>query len=830
MQALAPEDVDGFIRAWGLPQAAEGRLREAVADPAIGGMARIPLLLAMLCSLAAQVPAAQELPRTRTTLYERLLRWYLDPPHRGPDSSPFRDRAETALEILSKVAYDFATGDGGWRDLMPESLLVKAVRASGQALDDLRLGAGQFITDFAARSGVLVPEGDVSGGRSPRYLFLHRTFAEYLTARHLAAMDNAERLEAVAGHLWFDPEWAPVISMLGGHLQSSSDARELFRFLASRPDDACQQGLLAAAGVLSERQDRETLLPQGEAGEFADKIMKVLSIGIFRAEATPVLAAAGNLTTTLARRLREAVGTDDSELRVAALHILQGRLVDGIVEQALDLLDAEDRDVRKQAVAVLAWHREPSIFRALMGRLTDESTRVREAAASALARYPVPDLLDAINSATAESSALTRAHLLRAIAMAADPPPVATLAAALDDEDEGVRLSAAQELSRCTEPSVSTVLVRHLGDGSENVRGEILKALAPRHCEDPTFTGAYLAEAIDNPLRGVLPRALAVSPMPPGLAAELITRLSSPEKGVRERAAEALASGRPAGCEPELRRLLGSPDPAVRLAAAVASGGRRGPQLLGQLAECLHDQSPQVRRAALEALTASDSPHLAGHLVPLLADDDAHVRLAAAEASAGRRSPGLTESLSKCVLEDPNLFVVVAAVHALHGREGRNVDNALHFTLNRSDLALGTFLFEPAARELNSRDPDAVLQALRPYLVGNNNGYTQRAAASALTSCTAAGTVDALVDVLCDGTRKGRISAWWALARRPQASDLITISRRLQALTGETRQSLLTAARELARNRYLQLPGDERAQVREALAKSSPAINPDLVL
>ena len=279
VQALAPGDVTSFVRAWGLPQASETRLLDAAADPAIGGMARIPLLLALLCSLAAQIPAEQELPRNRTALYERLLRWYLDRPHHGQDSSAPGEWVETALEILSKVAYDFAIGDDGWRDVMPQSLLVKTVRASGRAFDDLGIGAEQFITDIAVKSGVLVPEGDISGGRSPRYLFLHRTFAEYLTARHLASMDIPDCLEVLAGHLWFDPEWAPVIPMLGGELHSPSDAQKLFRFLASRPDDAYQQALIAAAGVLSERQDRETLLPAAEAREFADKVMKVLSIG-----------------------------------------------------------------------------------------------------------------------------------------------------------------------------------------------------------------------------------------------------------------------------------------------------------------------------------------------------------------------------------------------------------------------------------------------------------------------------------------------------------------------------------------------------------------------
>jgi hypothetical protein len=59
-----------------------------------------------------------------------------------------------------------------------------------------------------------------------------------------------------------------------------------------------------------------------------------------------------------------------------------------------------------------------------------------------------------------------------------------------------------------------------------------------------------------------------------------------------------------------------------------------------------------------------------------------------------------------------------------------------------------------------------VVTSKRPYLQGSN-GYTQRAAASILTSCTAASTVDELIEVLCSGTRKGRISAWWSHFKTP---------------------------------------------------------------
>jgi predicted NACHT family NTPase len=69
LQPFTQDDVREFIRAWRLPMAGEnqltGRIREA---PAVAAMARIPLLLAMLCSLVSQ-PGTRTLPATRTGLY-----------------------------------------------------------------------------------------------------------------------------------------------------------------------------------------------------------------------------------------------------------------------------------------------------------------------------------------------------------------------------------------------------------------------------------------------------------------------------------------------------------------------------------------------------------------------------------------------------------------------------------------------------------------------------------------------------------------------------------------------------------------------------------------
>ncbi len=79
------------------------------------------------------------------------------------------------------------------------------------------------------------------------YLFLHRTFAEYLTAEHLAVSGTWR--DAVDKHQWFDPEWEQVILLLGGLLQHPED---LLDHLLDVEQDPLHHALKTAARVCGE--------------------------------------------------------------------------------------------------------------------------------------------------------------------------------------------------------------------------------------------------------------------------------------------------------------------------------------------------------------------------------------------------------------------------------------------------------------------------------------------------------------------------------------------------------------------------------------------------
>jgi hypothetical protein len=305
---------------------AAARLRDRLADPATGSMARIPLLLALLCSLAAET-GGEALPATRGQLFERVLRWFLTGAHRRLDdpSAPLRDdvEVEALLQILAPLALTFATKPTGWTDLMPADGLLNAIRAAGPAFTDRHCPAGDVLRELSVGAGVLVPDGDPSGGRSPPYLFLHRCVAEYLTARHMATLPPADWLAIVRQHELSDSGWAEVIPLLGERL-TPDGARELIRHLLAVEHDPSHHALVTAARAWGARPDFGRLLAPAQADELAGRLDHLLQDEHTRRAASSAYAAMTYLPQPVLTRLMTRRTDQDEQIRHAAVEVLAG--------------------------------------------------------------------------------------------------------------------------------------------------------------------------------------------------------------------------------------------------------------------------------------------------------------------------------------------------------------------------------------------------------------------------------------------------------------------------------------------------------------------------
>jgi hypothetical protein len=223
LEPFTPADVTAYVDAWQMPAPVRAGLAGRLADPAIAGMARVPLLLAMLCDLAL---AGEELPATRAGLYNRMLRRFLRAEQRGTDAEG-RAEEQRLLDLLPPLAAHFADTPAGWVDRMPGDHILAVLRTA-PGFAELQADPAEVLDRLSAGAGVLVPAGDARRGADPPYLFAHRTLAEYLTAAHLAAAGDGWR-EAVTEHVWFDPDWEQVIPLLGALLAEPEQLLPEFR-------------------------------------------------------------------------------------------------------------------------------------------------------------------------------------------------------------------------------------------------------------------------------------------------------------------------------------------------------------------------------------------------------------------------------------------------------------------------------------------------------------------------------------------------------------------------------------------------------------------------
>ena len=207
--AFDQPEIKAFVRAWFSDEQAD-RFLEMLQNPAVRGLARIPLMLALMCRTAGTNETT--FFSHRGELYERCLYGLLyDWQRAGQKSSA---EADAMLDLLGFLAERlFAAG----YEQFSHGVLRQQMIPFLQALEPWHELYGQNPTVLISRmkdSGILVQTGD---HHQADLLFLHRTLHEYLAAKSLAARANREGWHKIA-HLidkkaW-RPEWQQVIIFL----------------------------------------------------------------------------------------------------------------------------------------------------------------------------------------------------------------------------------------------------------------------------------------------------------------------------------------------------------------------------------------------------------------------------------------------------------------------------------------------------------------------------------------------------------------------------------------------------------------------------------------
>jgi hypothetical protein len=194
---------------------ASSLIRELRNKPQIRGLAQNPLLLSLICSLYQE--KGLTLPARRCHVYEQAVRYMLGKwsKKRNPELNDAWIDAKT--ELLEELAYQFSC-DG--KEIFTERELRykidKYLRGENASSDFRDKKASCLIKELSEQDGILQKlheDGEY-------YLFLHRTFQEYLTAKYIYYHHQIKNL--VSGHLTHK-RWQEVFLLVAGLMRGGAD-------------------------------------------------------------------------------------------------------------------------------------------------------------------------------------------------------------------------------------------------------------------------------------------------------------------------------------------------------------------------------------------------------------------------------------------------------------------------------------------------------------------------------------------------------------------------------------------------------------------------------
>ncbi len=196
--------------------------------PAIGELARNPLLLSLMC----YVHYHKQLPRERASLYSDCSEFLLG----KWDEEKGAQIGDTRLTLLQKelIMQDLAfaaqsRGIGNGREFSkPECVGIVASRLHQYRLDDLE--PGWLFDKLVERSGIVV----TVEAYADAYMFAHLTFQEYYSAKHVlqrGVQGLQEVLDSFEAEI--DGRWREPLLLYSSLVP---DSTELLRRLPSRTD------------------------------------------------------------------------------------------------------------------------------------------------------------------------------------------------------------------------------------------------------------------------------------------------------------------------------------------------------------------------------------------------------------------------------------------------------------------------------------------------------------------------------------------------------------------------------------------------------------------
>ncbi len=541
---------------------ASSLIQELRNKPQISGLAQNPLLLSLICSLYQE--KGLTLPARRCQVYEQAVRYMLGKwsKNRNPQSE---GRIIAKTRLLEELAYHF-TREG--QDIFLKDDLYDQIETYLQQervptvfRDD---DTDKLMMELSEEDGILQKlheDGD-------QYLFLHRTFQEYLTACYL---NRASDSIALAKEHFWEYEWHETLSLLAGLMENPVP---LLQGITAEKDDIFSTLLLLAGRCIAECPEN----PHPLIAQIIDKIYKFWQSYANAGFSKSIVVAIGQVNSQMLQRFLKALNYSDWLIRVPAVNALSQINNLDAVEALISVFKTPGRKsgdliVQELAASILAKIGNPQALEILIADLNSSNRFVREQAASILAKIGNPQALEILITDLNNSSIVSFTRWLTVLVVdgRVNPQVVAVLVTVLNDSDNSLfRALAASALARIGNRQGVEFLIAALNDSDSDVRQYAALALA----------------RIGNP-QGV---------------EFLIAALNDSDCDITQQAALALARiGNPQGVE-FLIAALNDSDCDITQQAALALAEIGNPQGVEILIAALSDSDSDVRRNAAETL------------------------------------------------------------------------------------------------------------------------------------------------------------------------------------------------------------------------------------
>jgi HEAT repeat protein len=346
---------------------ATGLLQELRSKPQVRGLVQNPLLLSLICSLYQE--EGLTLPARRCEVYKAAVECMLEKWSKNRKSQ-FGDKIRGKIRLLEALAYHFSCEDrevfykDDLYDWMEDYLDLQAPRDIKDA------GTEALIDELSEDDGILQKLNQ----NDDQYLFLHRTFQEYLTACYLKRAKDG--IDLAKEHFW-DYDWHETICLMAGLMK---DPLPLLKAITDEKDDIFQTQLLLAGRCVAEsKEDSHPLITKiiERIYQFWETYPDAEFIG-------SVLVAIGQTYPKIIQNLQAQLKNQDKYSSYLAVWTLGKIGSEGATEALISALQVEINNVNIEAAEQLKKIGNERAVEPLISALQNKKYYVSSTAAEAL--------------------------------------------------------------------------------------------------------------------------------------------------------------------------------------------------------------------------------------------------------------------------------------------------------------------------------------------------------------------------------------------------------------------------------------------------------------